>query len=216
MKRTLLTAGISIGVIVGWLAFDPPAPRPVAASSTQPPPAHTGAPPSEGTCHDCHGDNTLNDGNGSVVITGLAGLTEYVPGQTYTVGAVVQHSGQSRWGFEMTVLKDSDNLMAGSFADLSPLTAVQSSGGKSYIGHSTITPGTDGTLTGFPVGTWAFNWTAPAAGAGSITFYVAGNAANNSGTNQGDFIYTNSLTLNEGASTAVEATTWGKIKLLYR
>jgi len=214
MKRTLLLAGITIGSIVGWLAFDPPAPRQAKASSSQPPVAHTGA-PGENTCFECHTGNFLNDGVGSLQIVGFSDVS-YTPGQTYTVGVQVVRTGQSRWGFQLTALQDSDNSMAGSFANLSPLTSIQSSGGKSYIGHSTITPGTDGTLTGFPVGTWAFNWTAPAAGAGSVTLYAAGNAANNNGANTGDFIYSSSYTLTEGTVTAVESTTWGKIKMLYR
>ena len=40
------------------------------------------------------------------------------------------------------------------------------------------------------LGEWTFNWTAPATLGGKITFYASGNAANNSNTQLGDFIYT--------------------------
>src|SRR5262249_35106842 len=36
---------------------------------------------------------------------------------------------------------------------------------------------------------WSFNWTAPPAGSGTVTFWVSGNAANNDQNNTGDFIY---------------------------
>jgi hypothetical protein len=47
--------------------------------------------------------------------------------------------------------------------------------------------------------TWNFQWTAPAAGTGPVTFYVASNAANNNGSTSGDEIYTDSYTLLESS-----------------
>lgn len=49
-----------------------------------------------------------------------------------------------------------------------------------------------------------------------MTFYAAGNAANNNNLNSGDKIYTTSVSATEGAMTGVDAVTWGKIKMLYR
>ncbi len=43
--------------------------------------------------------------------------------------------------------------------------------------------------------TWSFDWTAPGAGVGQVTFYVAGNAANNNGSDLGDRIYATSTAL---------------------
>jgi hypothetical protein len=46
-------------------------------------------------------------------------------------------------------------------------------------------------------------WTPPAsAGAGDVTFYAAGNAANNDGDNTGDKIYSSSLTVSAGSPSA--------------
>jgi hypothetical protein len=56
---------------------------------------------------------------------------------------------------------------------------------RDYMKHTTA-----GTFPGTPTGhTWTMNWTAPAAGVGTVTFYLAGNTANNSGTNAGDYIF---------------------------
>ena len=49
-----------------------------------------------------------------------------------------------------------------------------------------------------------------------VTFYAAGNAANGTGGTDGDKIYTTSVSATEGSMTGVDATTWGKIKMLYR
>ncbi len=43
--------------------------------------------------------------------------------------------------------------------------------------------------------TFQFDWTPPSANGGSVTFYVAANAANGNGSPTGDFIYTSSVQL---------------------
>ena len=207
-------AGITAGAVAAWLALDPPAPRDVDAFSSQPPAAKTGA-PGESNCTDCHaGIGNLNDGVGSVTIGGVP--DPYTPSTTYPLTVTVARTAQSRWGFELVPLKSSDNTMAGTLATTTLTTDTQMAGGKTYVSHSRLN-GPDGTFPAQTGGaTWTFSWTAPAAGAGAVTFYVAGNAANNSGTNAGDRIYTTSLTTMESNSTDVESTTWGKIKMLYR
>ena len=203
-----------LAVIGAWVVFDPPAPREAGAFSSQPPAAKTGA-PGETTCLDCHVGGPLNDGVGSVTIGSVP--TSYTPGQTYTLTVAVVRTGMSRWGFELVPLKNSDNSMAGSFTNTTQLTATQTLNSKIYISHSSLITGQDGTFRGVVTGgNWTFSWIAPAAGAGAVTFYAAGNAANNSGTNAGDRIYTTMISATEGATTDVDATTWGKIKMLYR
>jgi len=211
-NRTLLLAGIAAGASLGWLAFDPPAPREAGAISSRPPAAKTGA-PGEGLCNECHSGNAVNDGVGSVAIGGVP--TAYTPSQTYSLTATVQRSGQIRWGFELTVLKNSDSTAAGALANTTLLTSTQTSLGRAYVSHTTLN-GQDGTFSGSPSGAWTFDWTAPAAGAGAVTFYAAGNAANGNGSTNGDFIYSTSVASTEASSTDVSPITWGKIKLLYR
>jgi hypothetical protein len=52
--------------------------------------------------------------------------------------------------------------------------------------------------------TWSFDWIAPAKGKGSITFYGNFNAANGDGSDNGDKIYSSSLTVPEMATSGVE------------
>jgi hypothetical protein len=213
LNRILLVSGVAAGLVLCWLAFDPPAPREAGANPTLPPPAVTGA-PGENLCSDCHTGNAVNDGVGSVRIDGVPAA--YTPSQTYVLTAVVQRSGQLRWGFELTALKNSDNTNAGAVASTSAFTRTQAFSGRTYISHTTLNPGQDGTFSGSPAGSWTFDWTAPAAGAGTVAFYAAGNAADGTGTQLGDFIYSTTASSMEAPSTAVDATTWGKIKMVYR
>jgi len=63
-------------------------------------------------------------------------------------------------------------------------------GNRQYIEHSFI-----GTFQGQTLqANWIFNWVAPTSPAGPVTFYAAGNQANNDGTENGDQIYTTSIT----------------------
>jgi hypothetical protein len=171
---------------------------PVQAFSSGPPGGHTGA-PNDLTCaiSGCHG-GSLNSGAGQFTITGLP--ARYEPGMTYEV--TVSHSttdtSRRRWGFQATVL-DSRDLKAGELGNNSGTTSIINNdgadGNRQYIEHN---------LTGtFPgqrnSATWTFNWTAPSADVGPVTFYAAGNQANNDNNNTGDQIYTASLRVNPPA-----------------
>ena len=53
--------------------------------------------------------------------------------------------------------------------------------------------------------TFTFDWTAPVAGTGNITFYAAGNATNSGNNSSGDFIYTSNQSITEGSSVDIQA-----------
>jgi len=145
-----------------------------------PPPGVTGA-PGEPTCFLCH----LSVGSdGQFTINAPA---DYTPGKTYQI--TVQHTTNNlsrlRWGFELTAL-NSSNTAAGTFANLSTNTQTLSDNGRFYIEHTAL-----GTFPGQTNGaSWTFNWTAPATDVGTVTFYAAGNQANNDLTPEGDHIFT--------------------------
>ena len=154
----------------------------VFAFSFDPPDEKTGA-PNETTCMDCHVGNDLNASGGSLMLT----IPEtYIPNEVYTIVVDLSRTGQSRWGFEMTAL-DADGARAGSFAaDDAKNTQVSETNSKQYIQHTSI-----GTAQGTnDEHSWEFQWTAPDADIGPITFYAAGNAANGDFGTAGDYIYT--------------------------
>ena len=162
------------------------------AFSFQAPPAEKTGAPNESTCMDCHAGNELNASDGSLMLT----IPEtYEPNAVYMIVVDLSRVGQSRWGFEMTAL-DADGGSAGSFTvDDAGNTGVFEANSKQYIHHTTA-----GTAAGTnDEHSWEFQWTAPDVDIGPITFYAAGNAANNDSTNFGDYIYTT-----ESESTPVE------------
>lgn len=154
------------------------------AFSSGPPDEKTGA-PSENTCAQtgCHAGNDLNVSGGSLMLT----VPEtYVPNEVYTIVVNLSRTGQSRWGFEMTAL-DADGASAGSFAaDAAGNTQLSEANSKQYIKHTSIgtAQGTNDTHS------WEFQWTAPDADIGPITFYAAGNASNGNFNPVDDYIYT--------------------------
>jgi hypothetical protein len=173
------------------------------ASASGPEPRYTGAPGDIGTCYSCHDGITSgpNSGGGSIQMGGIPDV--YQPGQQYTLIVTVQQGGRQRFGFQLTAL-DSNNNRAGTLASVSAdtqLNPLTGAGGRQYIQHSST-----GTLpNGQGSRTWQVRWTAPATDAGTIKFYVAGNAADGNGTNQGgDFIYNNNF-ITESPLSAVTA-----------
>jgi hypothetical protein len=142
---------------------------------------YTGA-PGEENCTYCHWTNPVNSGDG---LLSLSGPPTFRAGQTYTLTVQLQDPGQQRWGFEATSLGMGSCAMTDAVQ-----TQIESEAGVQYVKHTSA-----GTHFGTPDGpvSWSFDWTAPALPPLSVTFYVAGNAANGSETEEGDYVYTTSL-----------------------
>jgi uncharacterized protein (TIGR03437 family) len=176
---------------------------PIAAfgHSYGPPPGVTGAPGDNAkACTQCHTTSALNSGTGSVKIVLQSGAF-YIPGVKQRVMVQVADPAQQRWGFELTARLNSDleKGQAGDFTSVDNLTQVicgdnaprPCASGPTFITHTSA-----GTRNGTKGGaTFQFDWTPPAANAGPVTFFVAGNAANGNGANTGDLIYSSSVQL---------------------
>jgi hypothetical protein len=150
-----------------------------SALATGPPAGFSGA-PGENDCTACHVSTT-----GGISAFFIAAPENYTPGETYQI--VVAHTATDptrlRWGFELTALT-ANNAAAGTFSNLSANTQTLSDSGRNYIEHTLA-----GTFAGQANSAgWVFNWTAPATNVGPVTFYAAGNQANNDGTSDGDRI----------------------------
>jgi hypothetical protein len=136
----------------------------------------------------------VNSGGGSVRIN-LIDATTYAPGQLIHMTVTDSDPTAMRWGFELTARLASDGTQpAGALSLASGESLAQldgSPGSVQYVTHTSAgtRPGTSGGAT------WDVYWTAPGASVGSVTFYAAGNAANNNGAPTGDRIYTTSLTI---------------------
>ncbi len=162
-----------------------------------PDPSRTGAPalgavPVELTCNSagCHSGSTVNDGIATFQILDVP--ASYTPGQTYTIRVSLSRAGNSRFGFQLVAL-DQNGANVGTLATNDANTQLiagdpGSWAGRNYIEHTRA--GTATTATNQTI--WTIKWTAPAVRGGKLTFYAAGNAANNDNGTSGDFIYTTS------------------------
>lgn len=156
---------------------------PPVLNSFGPVPNVAADPPFFSYCTVCHVGAAPDSGLGDVVITGMP--ERYQPGSTYPVTVTVNDPVASRWGFEAGVTDRSD-AQAGAFTSTSPGVSVQSQSGREWVNHNG--GGTGQGVTGSF--SWTFDWTAPQAGTGVVTLWVAGNAANNAQGSGGDLIYT--------------------------
>lgn len=156
--------------------------------SFQPPQGHTGA---NGVyCNQCHSGNQLNSPGGSVQVSGLPDT--YTAGTTYNFSITISHSAANRrrWGFSIEA-RNSANQVVGTFASTNAHAAINGSE-LSHFSAETFANNSD---------SYTYNnlsWTAPAnpgANDNGITFYFVGNAANGTGSNAGDFIYSNTKTI---------------------
>ena len=147
-------------------------------------------------CTACHATHAPDSGDGSLA---LAGAPErYLPGQTYSLTVTIADPGQARWGFQMTA--QAENGAAGRFAITDPVnTQLSNPGFGSYVKHTNA--GTRRGSTNGPV-SWSVDWTAPAAGAGTVRFYLAGVAADNNGSFFNDYVYTMAVASQESGASA--------------
>jgi hypothetical protein len=178
MKLKILFATLSI-LIIAFTVWQTPA----FTNSGGPPNAVAGA-PGNGTCANCHSGAGLNAGPEQLSITFSGANNQYVPGQTYQV-TVSFVSSRPRHGFQLVARSGAgNNVNAGTLAVTSASTTQAApSGSDIYIEHTS-----GGTFQT----SWTCNWTAPSVAVGNVTFFAAGNAANNNGSTGGDNIYTTS------------------------
>ena len=163
-------------------------------SSSASPGGKTGSPLDGVTCTQCHGGTaTMQAG----WISSNIPASGYVPGQNYTITATATHTGASLFGFELTAESASAGKVGG-------LIATNTSENQLLGNGNAITHTSAGTTASGNSRSWTFDWMAPAAGSGDVTFYAAFNAANGNGTTSGDVIYTSTLAVQESVGTGMD------------
>lgn len=174
-------------------------------------PGLTGA-PGENDCTQCH-IGSVQNGTGENIVTFLSGVTpvtEYTPGNTYTV-SLVMSSDPAKKGFSATALK-STNAMAGTFTGDGTIGGTQdftnTPGTRQYVSHTS-------TSNTSSQNSWLWSWVAPTAGTGTVTFYVASNAANGNDQLTGDVIYLSTHTIAEANASVEENTISNNFKAGY-
>src|SRR5262245_21928631 len=84
---------VALAVLLPRLAF---------ASPYGPSDNKAGNPPLYQNCTLCHLDYQVNSGDGDLQLLNLP--SSYVPGNSYDLFVKIYDPGQSRWGFELTVM----------------------------------------------------------------------------------------------------------------
>lgn len=208
LARISVVASLVLGVAVA------------VANDGSPPRSRTNAPaigsyPAEPNCSGCHSGNALNSG-GAVALVNPP--TWYRPGGTYRLTlrlTSTQTAGSSgrQWGFQLTAL-DPSGAAAGSFANVTGQGTMTATGTGSFAGRPYIEVDTGNHGGEASPVSWQFDWTAPATGVGSVSFWFVGLAGNGSSTG-GDWVYTGSYAIGDTTTPALP-TTWGEIKKRYR
>jgi len=153
----------------------------------------------------CHTGTALNAGGGRVELQFPDGLT-YTPGVKQRIKVVITDSTARVYGYQLSARLASNETagQAGRFETVGTGQLILCQDGRErsasgncataapleFLEHSR--PSTANTIE--------FDWTPPAATAGNVRFYVAGNAANGNGRNDGDKIYTANYTVTTGSA----------------
>ena len=180
-----------------------------------------GVPGENGSCSQsgCHTGTAVNGGGGSVTVSFPNTLT-YTPGATQHLVVIINDSKERRWGFELTARLDSDvTKMAGSFSPTDKRTQLMCASRDlvQQLNFNTACPANlpleyiEHTLAGYSAiqpnpGKYEFDWNPPATDVGSVTIYVAANAANGDLTQNGDHIYTATYSLTAAGAAAPSPT----------
>ena len=192
MKKKIILALVAI-VALGAMSFD------ILSSNGKA--GYTGS-PGETTCNttNCHNSYTLNSGSGSIAISSLPSLANgYVPDSVYTITVTVSDAvapNNALFGFGCEALLAS-GANGGTLAITN--TALTKLATKSVSGNvrNNVVQLASGLNVGPNTQPFSFHWTAPADGSGTVTFYTAGVAADNSGDQTGDYVYNTSMAVNE-------------------
>lgn len=175
------------------------APTLLHALSTGAPINRTGAPSDGGlNCTACHRTNqpANSDPRGYIRIQAV----NYTPGQAQTIRVTIFHPEAQRWGFSFTSRQASDETQKAGFITANSSVQLFCASGTPPCGtdrefathiQSATRNGANG------MHTYAFEWTPAQNASGDIVFYAAGNAANGGATNEGDYIYTTKLVIQQ-------------------
>lgn len=160
--------------------------QPVHSNSGGAPPGRTGSPGDGQSCFSgCHGNAPgTASGNETVSLDGLP-VSGYNPGTTYNLTLTSTDSAVSKFGFQLSPQNNAGNFLG----------TLISGPGSQIVGSGWLTHGPAATNSGGF--SWDFQWTAPTAGTGDLTFYYANIFANGISGNNGDVMVTGNEVVSE-------------------
>lgn len=163
----------------------------------------TNSPLGIGGCQSCHNGGSFNPASTIEILNGDEVVTEYEPGQQYTMRLSSTFDGNpSEFGFQAVAL-NATNETAGSWiaGDGYKLVDVN---GRSYTEHSPVSS----------TSTFDMTWIAPSAGAGDVSFFASTCTTNSNNMSGGDNgAFAGSVVLTEAAGSNITNAGIGKMEL---
>jgi hypothetical protein len=149
----------------------------------------------------CGGGGCHGAGATTAVLGGVIG--SYTPGTTYTLFPTVGSTTKAAAGYNLAVDKGTLALIAGN-------TASKLNSAKTQATHTSPLSLVSG------VGLFSVTWTAPAAGSGTVTFKIIGNAVNLANGPGGDeWAVGPNVTLTEAAPSAIESKKMASLQIVH-
>ncbi len=148
----------------------------------------------------CHTGSAVQTRAG--IITSNIPVEGYTPGQRYTITATTQ-STRNDFGFQISPQAINGTRLGTMIITNASETKLTGSG--KYITQTNTATGVNGEKT------WSFDWTAPAAGTGNVTFYGCFNYANGDGGTGGDSIVKSTLVVTEKLLSNVDLDTFTQL-----
>jgi Secretion system C-terminal sorting domain/Reeler domain len=203
MRKKLL---ILTGVVVFTTIFIGSIINPAITDPDGSPNARTGSPGDGGnTCaiSGCH--------TGIQVSTRSGLITSNIPSEGYTGGVKYTFTltaktatNRNKFGFQISP----QSQVGSTIGTMTVTNASQTklTGGGKYLTHTLAgNAGSNGQKT------WSFDWTAPTAGTGAVTFYACFNYANGDGGSSGDSIIKSTYVVNEKVAIGISNTKFSSL-----
>ena len=181
---------LSLGIITSLLLWQSTG-NYVHSNNNGAPAGHTGSPADGQTCSKstCHVTTPAQPSAVQIMSSNIP-VTGYVPGTQYTITAIcTSGTGSNKFGFQISPQSATGTYLGTLLVTNTNQTKIVLT---KYITHTQ-----NGNLGIAGIKSWSFDWIAPAAGTGNVTFYGAFNYANGSNTASGDLIRTNTLVVAE-------------------
>lgn len=190
----LLTSGQNDGQLEACTNYDP-----ISKASGGAAGGYAGDPANGNkNCTNCH-SGTATPISG--LITTNIPVTGYVPGNTYVITTYKSSPGIADFGFE-TAAQNASGTDLGTFTNIDVNETQLKTKTIATVPHIYVTH-TSNSNTGAAERTYTYNWTAPIAGSGSVTFYGAFLEADGAGSTGGDAVFISTTVVSEDLNVGI-------------
>jgi hypothetical protein len=191
MLRKLILP-VSFALIAGVSLFDAYQNSSVHANKSGGPAGNSSG-PGQGNCTSCHTGSTTTSAG---LITTDIPASGYVQGTTYNVKVAITDATSTRFGFQLSA-HNTAGAIVGTLINTNNRTKLV--GNSQFVTHTSMGL----TMAGQNTNEWEFQWVAPSASTGTVTFHTAVNASNSNDATSGDRIFISSLPVNADQSVGI-------------